>query len=97
MLKWCVTAEQTKHLTFAKKCEEKIASFISDADDDLTKQIKECVVQVFTAAGVADTGFTKDACAKYMLGIAQAGGMPGPIGELSSLPMDEVHTSTRHN
>ena len=57
---------------------------VLDTDDEVTKELKETVINIFVAAGVLGTGFTKDSMAKYMLGMAQAGKLPGgPIDHLS--------------
>ncbi len=60
---------------------------VLDTDDEVKKEIKETLINIFVAAGAAgvlETGFTKDIMAKYMLGMAQAGKLPGgPIDHLS--------------
>jgi Ca2+-binding EF-hand superfamily protein len=57
---------------------------VLNTDDEVTKELKETVIKIFVAAGVLETGFTKDSMAKYMLGMAQAGKLPGgPIVHLS--------------
>ncbi len=61
---------------------------VLDTDDEVTKELKETVIKIFVAAGVLETGFTKDSMAKYMLGMAQAGKLPG--GPIVHLPEEEA-------
>jgi hypothetical protein len=50
---------------------------VLNTDDEVTKELKETVIKVFVAAGVLETGFTKDSMVKLnMLGMAQVGKLP---------------------
>jgi hypothetical protein len=56
----------------------------TEDDDDATKVLKETVIKTVAAAGVLETGFTKDNMAKYMLGMAQTGkSSGGPTSHVS--------------
>ena len=50
---------------------------VLSTDDEFTKELKEAVIKVFVAAGVQETGFNKEGMVKYLLGLVQAGKLPG--------------------
>ena len=53
-----------------------MALHVLDNDDEVKKEIKETVINIFVAAGAAgvlETGFTKDNKAKHVLGMSQTG------------------------
>ena len=56
-----------------KPSEDSNCTQLSEDDDEVTKELKETVIKIFIAAGVLETGFTKDSMAKHMLGMVQAG------------------------
>ena len=60
-----------------KPSEDSNCTQLSEDDDEVTKELKETVIKIFVAAGVLETGFTKDSMAKHMLGMVQAGKLPG--------------------
>ena len=56
---------------------------VLNTDDEVTKEIKEDVIKVFVdadvldAAGVQETGFNRSTMMNYLLGLVQAGRLPG--------------------